>query len=126
MRTFVRFIITAGLSAAAIAAGSGLHIDLTRLSVGPVPAAVIAAAIGIVLLVWFAIAPAICNLLRDLRFSLSTKRKIRKQILSRQRSLLNWLLSRPAHWGITGTASEPQYANTCEALLALRGTGYYE
>ena len=126
MRTFVRFIITAGLSAAAIAAGSGLHIDLTRLSVGPVPAAVIAAAIGIVLLVWFAIAPAICNLLRDLRFSLSTKRKIRKQILSRQRSLLNWLLSRPAHWGITGTASEPQYANTCEALLALRRTGYYE
>lgn len=126
MSTAIRLIFTAGLSAAIVAAGLHFHIDPAALHIGPVSGAVIAAAIGIVLLIWFVISPVISDFLRNIRFSLFTKRAIRKQIRSRQRSLLNWLLSRPAHWGITGTASEPQYANTCEALLALRGTGYYE
>jgi len=126
MGTIIRIIITAVLSAVAIAAASFFKLDPGKLQIGQVSAAFIAAAIAVVLLIWFIIAPVICAFLKNLRFSLSTKRKIRGQIRSRQRSLLNWLLSRPAHWGITGTASEPQYANTCEALLSLRGTGYYE
>ena len=126
MSTIIRIIITAVLGAAAIAAARFFKIDPGTLQIGQVSSAFIAAAVAVVLLIWFIISPVICAFLKDLRFSLSTKRKIRGQIRSRQRSLLNWLLSRPAHWGITGTASEPQYANTCEALLALRNTGYYE
>lgn len=126
MKTFIRLIITAGLSAAAIYAGIRFKLNPAKWKIGSVPAGTIAIAAIIALLIWFLISPLFWSLLKKAWFRLSTMKKIRKQIRSRQRSLLNWLLSRPAHWGITGTASEPQYANTCEALLSLRNAGFYE
>ncbi len=128
MNIFPRILVTIMLCAIAFAAGVSLHLQpgVVRLASTSYTLLDLAAAAGLVLLLWFIIVPFFWNLARGIHFRMFTMRKIRRQIRSRQRSLLNWLLSRPAHWGITGTASEPQYANTCEALLALRDTGYYE
>ena len=126
MHTFIRFLITVLLSAAVIYAGRFLPLDLTVSLIAGISLAHIALAAVAVLILWFALAPVLCDLLAGLHFSLFQKRQIRRQIRTRQRSLLNWLLSRSAHWGITGTASEPQYANTCEGLLALRGAGFLD
>lgn len=126
MFIFFRIAVTIVLEAALLAATGFLHPDLSAIRFGSFYYADIATAAAALLLFWFIISPFICRVLRSLRFRLSVLRKIKKQIRTRQRSLLNWLLSRAAHWGITGTASEIQYANTCEALLALRAAGYHE
>ena len=126
MSTLIRILITLIPTAALVYARRFLPVDLGTIKVAAFPLAGLLAALVFFLLIWFLIAPPICRFLKNLRFKLSTLRKIRRQILSRQRSLLNWLLSRPAHWGITGTASEPQYANTCEGLLAIRSAGFLE
>lgn len=129
MFTIVRILITALLTAILVRLMTLFPVQAGALAgfrVGPVPLVNIAAAAAVVLLLWFLAAPPLCRLLQRIRFRLFTMRKIRSLIRSRQHSLLNWLLSRAAHWGITGTASEPQYANTCEGLLALHGTGYAE
>ena len=126
MSTLIRILITLIPTAALVYARRFLPVDLGTIKVAAFPLADLLAALVFFLLIWFLIAPPICRFLKNLRFKLSTLRKIRRQILSRQRSLLNWLLSRPAHWGITGTASEPQYANTCEGLLAIRSAGFLE
>ena len=126
MSTLIRILITLIPTAALVYAWRFLPVDLGTIKVAAFPLADLLAALVFFLLIWFLIAPPICRFLKNLRFKLSTLRKIRRQILSRQRSLLNWLLSRPAHWGITGTASEPQYANTCEGLLAIRSAGFLE
>ena len=122
----IRILITLIPTAALVYARRFLPVDLGTIKVAAFPLADLLAALVFFLLIWFLIAPPICRFLKNLRFKLSTLRKIRRQIRSRQRSLLNWLLSRPAHWGITGTASEPQYANTCEGLLAIRSAGFLE
>lgn len=126
MSTLIRILITLIPTAALVYARRFLPVDLGTIKVAAFPLADLLAALVFFLLIWFLIAPPICRFLKNLRFKLSTLRKIRRQIRSRQRSLLNWLLSRPAHWGITGTASEPQYANTCEGLLAIRSAGFLE
>ena len=126
MSTPLRIIVTIIPAAALIYARRFLPLDIGALKIASVPAADVIAALLLILLIWFLIAPPICRFLQTLYFRLFTLRDIRKQIRRRQRSLLNWLLSRPAHWGITGTASEPQYANTCEGLLALRGAGFID
>lgn len=126
MSTLIRILITLIPTAALVYARRFLPVDLGTIKIAAFPLADLLAALVFFLLIWFLIAPPICRFLKNLRFKLSTLRKIRRQILSRQRSLLNWLLSRPAHWGITGTASEPQYANTCEGLLAIRSAGFLE
>ena len=126
MSTLIRILITLIPTAALVYARRFLPVDLGTIKVAAFPLADVLAALVFFLLIWFLIAPPICRFLKNLRFKLSTLRKIRRQIRSRQRSLLNWLLSRPAHWGITGTASEPQYANTCEGLLAIRSAGFLE
>ncbi|MDO5132462.1 MAG: hypothetical protein Q4D81_05725, partial [Eubacteriales bacterium] len=130
MYTFLRILVTAVLAAFLFFLWGLLPASVTAAALsaaaGGYPLVNIAAAAAFVLLLWILAAPPLCGLLRNVRFALFTRNKIRKQIRSRQRSLVNWLLSRPAHWGITGSASEPQYANTCEGLLALRGTGFYE
>ena len=126
MSTILRLIITVIPTAALVYARRFLPVDISTLKLASVPVADLLAAAVLVLLIWFLIAPPVCRFLHNLRFRLVTLGKIRKQIRSRQRSLLNWLLSRTAHWGITGTASEPQYANTCEGLLALRGAGFLD
>lgn len=126
MSTLIRILITLIPTAALVYARRFLPVDLGTIKVAAFPLADLLAALVFFLLIWFLIAPPICRFLKNLRFILSTLRKIRRQIRSRQRSLLNWLLSRPAHWGITGTASEPQYANTCEGLLAIRSAGFLE
>lgn len=126
MSTLIRILITVIPTAALVYARQFLPLDLGTIKIAAFPLADLLAASVFVLLIWFLIAPPICRFLKNLRFKLSTQRKIRKQIRGRQRSLLNWLLSRPAHWGITGTASEPQYANTCEGLLAIRCAGFLE
>ena len=100
--------------------------EIGSVKIGAVPLADLFAAAVIALLIWFLITPPVCRFVQNLHFRLSTQRKIRQQIRKQQRFLLNWLLSRPAHWGITGTGSEPQYANTCEGLLALRGSGFLD
>ena len=125
MSTLIRILITLIPTAALVYARRFLPVDLGTIKIAAFPLADLLAALVFFLLIWFLIAPPICRFLKNLRFKLSTLRKIRRQILSRQRSLLNWLLSRPAHWGITGTASEPQYANTCEGLLAIRSAGFH-
>lgn len=127
MYTLIRFLITVLLTIAVLIlaylypAQTGA---LEAFRIGSVPLPDLAAVIAVVFLVWFLITPAVCRFLRSLHFRFSILRKIRRQIRSRQQALLNWLLSRPAHWGITGTASEPQYANTCEGLMALDTVGY--
>lgn len=126
MSTLIRILITLIPTAALVYARRFLPVDLGTIKVAAFPLADLLAALVFFLLIWFLIAPPICRFLKNLRFKLSTLRKIRRQMRSRQRSLLNWLLSRPAHWGITGTASEPQYANTCEGLLAIRSAGFLE
>ena len=126
MSTPLRIIVTIIPAAALIYARRFLPLDIGALKIASVPAADVIAALLLILLIWFLIAPPISRFLQTLYFRLFTLRDIRKQIRRRQRSLLNWLLSRPAHWGITGTASEPQYANTCEGLLALRGAGFID
>lgn len=126
MSTLIRILITLIPTAALVYARRFLPVDLGTIKVAAFPLADLLAALVFFLLIWFLIAPPICRFLKNLRFKLSTLRNIRRQIRSRQRSLLNWLLSRPAHWGITGTASEPQYANTCEGLLAIRSAGFLE
>lgn len=126
MSTLIRILITIIPTAALVYARRFLPVDLGTIKIGAFPLTDLLAALVFFLLIWFLIAPPICRFLKNLRFKLSTLRKIRRQIRSRQRSLLNWLLSRPAHWGITGTASEPQYANTCEGLLAIRSAGFLE
>lgn len=130
MNPFLRILITAALTALILFAGSFLPSSLLEaaasMKAGPVPVINLAAAGALILLIWNLAAPPVCGFLEGIGFSLFARPKIRRQIQSRQRSLINWLLSRPAHWGITGTASEPQYANTCEGLLALRGSAYYE
>lgn len=126
MSTLIRILITLIPTAALVYARRFLPVDLGTIKIAAFPLADLLAALVFLLLIWFLIAPPICRFLKNLRFKLSTLRKIRRQIRSRQRSLLNWLLSRPAHWGITGTASEPQYANTCEGLLAIRSAGFLE
>ncbi len=126
MSTLIRILITLIPTAALVYARRFLPVDLGTIKIAAFPLADLLAALVFFLLIWFLIAPPICRFLKNLRFKLSTLRKIRRQIRSRQRSLLNWLLSRPAHWGITGTASEPQYANTCEGLLAIRSAGFLE
>lgn len=126
MSTPLRIIVTIIPAAALIYARRFLPLDIGALKIASVPAADVIAALLLILLIWFLIAPPICRFLQTLYFGLFTLRDFRKQIRRRQRSLLNWLLSRPAHWGITGTASEPQYANTCEGLLALRGAGFID
>lgn len=126
MSTLIRILITLIPTAALVYARRFLPVDLGTIKVAAFPLADLLAALVFFFLIWFLIAPPICRFLKNLRFKLSTLRKIRRQIRSRQRSLLNWLLSRPAHWGITGTASEPQYANTCEGLLAIRSAGFLE
>lgn len=130
MNLFLRILITALLTVSLIFAGSFLPPSQLESAAGaqagPFPLINLAAAAALVLLIWNLASPPLCRFLQGLGFSLFTRGRIRRQIRGRQRSLLNWLLSRPAHWGITGTASEPQYANTCEGLLALRGSGYYE
>ena len=129
MSIFLRIIITIIPAAAFIYLSRFLPFDpgaAAAYKFYSVPAAVILAAALLALFTWFVIAPPVCSFFRNLRFRLSTLRAIRSKIRRRQRSLLNWLLSRPAHWGITGTASEPQYANTCEGLLAIRGAGFLD
>lgn len=126
MYLFFRLLFTVLISAALLMASSLLPADITAVKVAAVSVGQITAGILLVLLVWLFAAPLLCGVLRALRFRLFTMRSIRRQIRGRQRSLINWLLSRPAHWGITGTAAEPQYANTCEGLLALRGAGFLE
>ena len=126
MSTLIRILITLIPTAALVYARRFLPVDLGTIKIAAFPLADLLAALVVFLLIWFLIAPPICRFLKNLRFKLSTLRKIRRQMRSRQRSLLNWLLSRPAHWGITGTASEPQYANTCEGLLAIRSAGFLE
>lgn len=126
MSILLRIIVTAIPAAALIYARRFLPVDIETLKVASMPAADLLAAALLIFLIWFLIAPPVCSFLQNLYFRLVTLGKIRKQIRRRQRSLLNWLLSRPAHWGITGTASEPQYANTCEGLLALRGAGFLD
>lgn len=126
MRTLFRLLITAVLTAAVLAAVLLLHLPVQTLQIASVPLINIAASAGLALFFWFAVSPPVCRFFGGLRYGLVKRRRIRRQIQSCQRSLLNWLLSRPAHWGITGTAADPQYANTCEGLLALRETGFYE
>ena len=126
MYTLIRFLLTAILSAVIFYALRFLPAGALAFQIASFSILQIAAALFLVLLVWLFPAKLVCRFLQGLRFRIFTMRKIRAQIRSRQRSLINWLLSRPAHWGITGTASEPQYANTCEGLLALRGAGYFE
>ena len=126
MTTVIRVVITAVLTAAALLAGRLLPVNFSSLQIGSIPFSTLEAAVLLFLAIWFLIAPYILRFFDNIRFSLITMRDIRRQIRKRQSSLLNWLLSRPAHWGITGTASEPQYANTCEGLMALRGTGLLE
>lgn len=126
MTTVIRVVITAVLTAAALLAGRLLPVNFSSLQIGSIPFSTLEAAVLLFLAIWFLIAPYILRFFENIRFSLITMRDIRRQIRKRQSSLLNWLLSRPAHWGITGTASEPQYANTCEGLMALRGTGLLE
>ena len=126
MFTFFRVAVTIILEAALLIAARFLRPDLSVIRLGTVPFVDIITAVAALFLFWFIISPFICRFLRSVRFRFSVLRKIKKQIRIRQRSLLNWLLSRAAHWGITGTATEIQYANTCEALLALRAAGYHE
>lgn len=40
------------------------------------------------------------------------------------RSLANWLVSLPQHWGVYDNSTNTQNANTCEGLLALKYIGY--
>ena len=126
MSTLLRIIITLIPTAALFYARRFLPVDPGTIKIGPFTLIEVLAVIVLLFLFWFLISPGVCRFLQGLRFKLVTLRKIRRQIRSRQRSLLNWLLSRSAHWGITGTASEPQYANTCEGLLAIRGAGFLE
>lgn len=126
MKYILRIILTAALSAVLLFAARYLPVDPAAIRIGPVSVLQAAAAAALVLLLWSAVVPPLVRILAGIRFRLFTMGKIKRQIRSRQRHLVNWLLSRPAHWGITGTASEPQYANTCEGLLALRSAGFYE
>jgi len=129
MYNVVRLLITALLTAVLFLiarlypAQTG---SLLSLRIFGIPVLNIWSIAALVILIWLLIAPPVCRFLRRVRFRLSARRQIRRQIRSRQHALLNWLMSRPAHWGITGTASDPQYANTCEGLLALRGSGYMD
>ena len=126
MFLFFRFLFTAVFSAAFLYAFRFFPPGIQTFRIASLSLIQIAAAAALVLFMWFIPAGILCRIFRGLRFRLFTMRSIRSRIRSRQRSLVNWLLSRPAHWGITGTASEPQYANTCEGLLALHGAGYFE
>ena len=110
MSTLLRIIITLIPTAALFYARRFLPVDPGTIKIGPFTLIEVLAVIVLLFLFWFLISPGVCRFLQGLRFKLVTLRKIRRQIRSRQRSLLNWLLSRSAHWGITGTASEPQYA----------------
>lgn len=130
MYTFFRILFTAAISAALLTAAGFLPPAsvrlLEQLRTGPAPLPDPAAACALVLFVWCFLAPLPCRLFGSLRFRIFSMSRIRKQIQSRRDSLLNWLLARPAYWGITGTASDPQYATTCEGLLAIHSSGYYE
>ncbi|MBR2728780.1 MAG: hypothetical protein IKD92_02750 [Lachnospiraceae bacterium] len=126
MFNLVRFLFTAVFFAAFLYAVRLLQPFILAFRIASLSLVQIAAAAAVILFMWFVPAWLLCRMIRSLRFRLVTMRAIRSRIRNRQRSLVNWLLSRPAHWGITGTASEPQYANTCEGLLALHGAGYFE
>lgn len=39
---------------------------------------------------------------------------------------INWLIDIDVHWGVNAKAEEPQNANTCEVLIALRQSGLYK
>lgn len=40
------------------------------------------------------------------------------------RSLIQWLTNIPCRWGVLESSREPQHANTCEGLLAMKLAGY--
>ena len=127
MKQFMRLILTILFTSAVVSAGRLFPVQseaFKSFRIGPFPLPGLAVPAAIALLFWFIVLPLLYRLFNSLRFRFIEMRRIRNLIRSRQNALVNWLLSRPAHWGITGTASEPQYANTCEGLLALRGAGY--
>lgn len=41
-------------------------------------------------------------------------------------SCINWLIDIDIHWGVNAKSTEPQNANTCEVLIALRESGLFK
>lgn len=79
---------------------------------------------GVLFLInWYFITPWLEMKFEWVQRTIGNYRSIDNQYRVTIQKLNNWLINMQCHWGVVDTASEPQNANTCEALIALYKSG---